>query len=332
MMQALRRYYRGATLAAMEEVQTGRRLNYHFDHQGTVQCLTDDTGAVTDRFASDAWGVPVKRTGTSINRQWYVGNLGYYRQVDQALDYVRARYYGSTRASFLSRDPLGDGGPPYVYACLSPVRQTDPTGLSCLPDNSDCCPAAIQRHKQMTAAHCADGTWVKGLHRPEELRAQCDAKGNCDSILASLRGVIVECNRFCEKAAKPPPRPGSGESQSGYPDDAPWGATVVCCTGANGVQKTCGILWCKRSGQEDPCFDHCLYQHEKRHSQQALWGCPGSHAPPKGSPNPFAWGECDAYHFQALCLLTTAVSRGCFIGKIPEFEACTRLARRRGIR
>ncbi len=84
MMQALRRYYRGATLAAMEEVQTGRRLNYHFDHQGTVQCLTDDTGAVTDRFASDAWGVPVKRTGTSLNRQWYVGMYHMYYPVINA--------------------------------------------------------------------------------------------------------------------------------------------------------------------------------------------------------------------------------------------------------
>ncbi len=68
----------------MEEVQTGRRLNYHFDHQGTVQCLTDMQGNVTDRFASDAWGVPVKRTGTSLNRQWYVGMYHMYYPVINA--------------------------------------------------------------------------------------------------------------------------------------------------------------------------------------------------------------------------------------------------------
>ncbi len=146
MMQALRRYYRGATLAAMEEVQTGRRLNYHFDHQGTVQCLTDDTGAVTDRFASDAWGVPVKRTGTSINRQWYVGSLGYYRQVDQALDYVRARYYRPEIAVWLSEDPLPDTAR-FQYGESRPTFLTDPTGLwCCAPEwEQDLCPKPCDR-------------------------------------------------------------------------------------------------------------------------------------------------------------------------------------------
>ncbi len=137
-MQALRRYYRGATLAAMEEVQTGRRLNYHFDHQGTVQCLTDDTGAVTDRFASDAWGVPVKRTGSSLNRQWYVGNLGYYRQVDQALDYVRARYVKVDRGQWISVDPLPNPPAywPYASSANRPTTVLDPSGKS--PGFRDC--------------------------------------------------------------------------------------------------------------------------------------------------------------------------------------------------
>ncbi len=91
MSTALRTYYRGYNLVAMRDVPAATTRYYHFDHQGTTQCLTDSTGAVTDRFASDAWGNQVKRTGSSINRQWYIGNWGYYRQVDQVLDYVRAR-------------------------------------------------------------------------------------------------------------------------------------------------------------------------------------------------------------------------------------------------
>jgi hypothetical protein len=70
MRTPLRRYARGDELISVDEVQLNRSRVFSFDHQGTTQCLTDDTGAVTDRFAADAWGVPVKRTGDSINRQW----------------------------------------------------------------------------------------------------------------------------------------------------------------------------------------------------------------------------------------------------------------------
>jgi len=95
MSVALRTYYRGATLAGMVDHVAGTRRTYHLDHQGTVQCLTDNNGVVMDRFACDAWGNELKRTGTSINRQWYVGNLGYYLSSEQSVDYARQRY-GST--------------------------------------------------------------------------------------------------------------------------------------------------------------------------------------------------------------------------------------------
>src|SRR5437660_9333213 len=92
-------------MVVMRDVTAGVNRYYHLEHQGTTQALTDSTGTVTDRFACDAWGVQVKRTGSSINRQWYVGNLGYARQVDQALDYVRARYYRMAAGRFTARDP-----------------------------------------------------------------------------------------------------------------------------------------------------------------------------------------------------------------------------------
>ncbi len=132
MSTALRTHWRGATLAAMQDHVAGVTRTYHLDHQGTVQCLTDDNGVVTDRFSCDAWGNEFKRTGTSVNRQWYIGHLGYYRQVDQVLDYVRARYYDAERASWLSRDPMMPA-PPYGYGGNSPTSETDPTGLWPLP-------------------------------------------------------------------------------------------------------------------------------------------------------------------------------------------------------
>src|SRR3954451_1839253 len=106
MTTPLRRYYRGHTLATMRDEVAGESRTYHFDHQGTTQALTDSTGAVTDRFAADAWGVPVKQTGTSLNRQWYIGNWGYYRAPDSLMHYVRARLFNPHLARWLTIDPF----------------------------------------------------------------------------------------------------------------------------------------------------------------------------------------------------------------------------------
>lgn len=106
----------------------GTTRYYHYDHQGTVQALTNEQGQVRDRYAFDALGNLVKHTGTSINRHWYIGRSGYYRQPDEALDYVRARYYAPAQARWLSLDPLRTPLP-YQYVSNRPTRATDPSGL-----------------------------------------------------------------------------------------------------------------------------------------------------------------------------------------------------------
>lgn len=125
---SLRHYSRGYDLIAIQTA-TGEDRVYHFDHQGTTQCLTDAaSGAVTDRFASDAWGVEVRRTGDSINRQWYVGNFGYYRDRSEIV-YVRERFLASQLSRWLSLDPLFEN---YTYVLNTPVARIDPSGLKCL--------------------------------------------------------------------------------------------------------------------------------------------------------------------------------------------------------
>jgi RHS repeat-associated protein len=138
MSTPLRTYSRGARLVSIEDHLSGKTYIPHFDHQGTVQCLTDRaTGAVTDRFASDAWGVQVKRTGTSINRNWYIAQLGYYRQIDRVLDYVRQRWLSPGQGQFVSRDPLRNlqAQSPYAYARNSPSLGVDPSGELTLVEN-----------------------------------------------------------------------------------------------------------------------------------------------------------------------------------------------------
>jgi hypothetical protein len=102
---SLRSYSRGHTLVSMQDGVANATRYYHFDHQGTTQCLTNEAGVVTDRFASDAWGVEVKRTGNSINRHWYVGNGGYYVG-RAAFYYVRRRNLSAALSAWLSPDPL----------------------------------------------------------------------------------------------------------------------------------------------------------------------------------------------------------------------------------
>jgi RHS repeat-associated protein len=132
MSTALRTYYRGHNLATLCDDVAQQRRVYHFDHQGTTQCLTDSGGTVTDRFASDAWGVEVKKVGTMVNRQSYVGNSGYYLGSVGSC-YVRQRHYAAHRATWLSVDPLDAPSSPhadrYSYAAMSPVGRIDPTGL-----------------------------------------------------------------------------------------------------------------------------------------------------------------------------------------------------------
>ncbi|HEY6909571.1 MAG TPA: Ig-like domain-containing protein [Myxococcales bacterium] len=108
---------------------------YLYDGQGNVRALTDAAGNVTDRYDYDAFGVPLRVTGTTPNDYRYGGE-----QVDPdlGLTYLRARYLNNDSGRFLTRDRI-DPQPRdprsvhrYVYADGDPVDMRDPSGL--LPD------------------------------------------------------------------------------------------------------------------------------------------------------------------------------------------------------
>jgi RHS repeat-associated protein len=127
-MSVLRRYYRGHRLAVMRDAVANTSRYYHFDHQGTTQCLTDSTGAVTDRFAANAWGVQVKRTGTSTNTYRYAGEWGYCEGIDGTILYIRARWLVPKRSRWLSPDPLSGSTEQYRYASNNPIGHIDADG------------------------------------------------------------------------------------------------------------------------------------------------------------------------------------------------------------
>jgi len=105
---------------------------YGEDALGSVIDLTNaSSGAVTDKYAYDAFGQNLAHSGTSVQPFTFMGN-----EVDTATgdDDFNAREYDPALGTFLSQDPVA-GNPEapitddaYVYGDDNPYAEPDPTG------------------------------------------------------------------------------------------------------------------------------------------------------------------------------------------------------------
>jgi RHS repeat-associated protein len=115
------------------EAADSTRHYYHFDQSGSTLFLTDDNANVTDTYAITPFGESVAHSGSTDNPFTWLGQLGAMQEGSTSLFYLRARYYDSATARFLSRDPLQSRDPreinPYQYAADNPVTNDDATGL-----------------------------------------------------------------------------------------------------------------------------------------------------------------------------------------------------------
>src|SRR5438132_5210656 len=104
---------------------------YGYDGHGSVRFLTNSPGAVTDSYDYDAFGMPIRTSGTTPNVFLYSGersdsSIGLYD--------LRARYYNQATGRFWARDPVegkkccGLSWNPYIYTRDNPVNLIDPTG------------------------------------------------------------------------------------------------------------------------------------------------------------------------------------------------------------
>jgi RHS repeat-associated protein len=134
-------YTHGHSLISQTQLISGSWTTsfYGYDGHGSVRCLTNSTGAVTDTYTFDAFGNLIASTGTTPNEYLYAGeqldpNLGFY--------YLRARYMNPSFGRFQTLDayeasPLD---PPslhkYLYASADPANRTDPTGLYSLTEQT----------------------------------------------------------------------------------------------------------------------------------------------------------------------------------------------------
>jgi RHS repeat-associated protein len=108
-------------------VRVGSAYYFSVDGLGSVNLLTDATGAVQNAYLYDAWGVVKSQTGTLANDFGYTA-----REFGEAeLWFYRARYYQAGIGRFIAEDPIGlaAGRNLLAYSNSNPILGTDPLGL-----------------------------------------------------------------------------------------------------------------------------------------------------------------------------------------------------------
>jgi RHS repeat-associated protein len=116
----------------------GTLVYFHRNQQYSITAVTTSAGAVTERYAYTAYGLPtildasasVPSSSAINNRYTYTG-----REWDATLglQHFRARWMSPSAGRFLGRDPIGySGGKETLYSfCDSkPINREDPSGLA----------------------------------------------------------------------------------------------------------------------------------------------------------------------------------------------------------
>jgi RHS repeat-associated protein len=98
----------------------------HTDRLGSIQAITGDDGALTQRMTYRPYGDEIAEATEHLESRGYIGQR---QDPETDLTYLHARYYDAELGLFLSPDPIGTGLSTYTYSALDPVNQRDPSGL-----------------------------------------------------------------------------------------------------------------------------------------------------------------------------------------------------------
>lgn len=122
-------YVHGNDLIAQQ--RAGQSSYYHVDGLGSIRALSNANGVATDRYAYEAYGRTIEKSGLTDNAYLFAGEQ---RDSDLGLDYLRARYLNIGKGRFFSRDSFSGflitpvSRHTYLYANNTPINVTDPSG------------------------------------------------------------------------------------------------------------------------------------------------------------------------------------------------------------
>jgi len=125
----------GQLLYMIDASEGNKVYFYHFDQLGSTIALTDQTGAVTDAYAYDAYGRLLAHEGNNSQPFTFLGHHGVRQEgLNGDVYQMRVRYYDARIGRFISRDPSWPQfeSPrsinPYSYAASNPVTFFDASG------------------------------------------------------------------------------------------------------------------------------------------------------------------------------------------------------------
>jgi len=109
---------------------TPTTVYHHFDALGSTRQLTNAAGSVTDTVVYDAWGNAIARTGSANAHRLWLGEVGYYYDIETGLFWITVRPYDPVNGRWATVDLLllMDEGNRYLYAQARPVLLADPSG------------------------------------------------------------------------------------------------------------------------------------------------------------------------------------------------------------
>ena len=187
---------------------------YHQDDQGNVVALTDNTGAVVERYTYGVFGAPgiYEADGTTPRTSSIASNPFLFtgREWDPELGtyWYRTRYFDPTAGRFLSRDTIGlwgdasNLGNPYTYTNNNPWSRLDPFGEQNAADVDSITdpksirdPARIRRNQAegafiQTDAITRDAAVTVGEYGAEQI-----------ILLPATMGTVGEVNPVTRRAA-----------------------------------------------------------------------------------------------------------------------------------